>query len=182
MAVSDFWVDYLKGMNPIRPWDKLVLGGYTWPGIAIVEPSVKLSFDVAKQNTQTNAAMPPEYKLRIADKGYDPGGVRALLAVWTVEDWADLKALLPKFSPKTTSKTRDAYDISHPATTLLGIKSVIVNEITVRSPVNQTLYVEFVMTQWFSGLPFKVVRPNGGPLSEKDFKVPNVNPGANVKP
>lgn len=181
MAVSDFWVDYLKGMTPIRPWDKLVLGNYVWPGLAIVEPSVKLSFEVAKQNTQTDASQPPAYKIRIADKGYEPAQIRALLQVWTVDQWADLKALLPKFSPKTNSKTRDAYDISHPATTLLGIKSVIVNSIAVRSPVNQTLYVEFEMTQWFTGLPFKVVRPNGGPLNPKDFMVTSIDPGGNLK-
>jgi hypothetical protein len=177
MAVSDFWIDYLKGQNPIRPWDKLILGGDIWPGIlAQFTPEVSLGYDVSKFMSAFDAKNGPTYKIRITDKGYEPAKLRAVLQVWTVEQWADLKAVLPKYSPKQTSKTRNAFDITHPACSVLGVKSVIVTRISPPLPINQTLLLEIDMVQWFEGTPFKTTRSSGGALPT--FTVDPITPAA----
>lgn len=177
MAVSDFWIDYLKGQNPIRPWDKLVLGKDVWPGILQkFTPVASLGYDVSKFMVSFNSTDGPSYKVRITDKGYEPALIQATLQIWTVEQYADLKLLLPLYSPKTTSKTRTAYDITHPACALLGVKSVILTKVSVPLPVAQTLLIDFDMVQWFEGTPFKTTRPSGGALPTFFAQPPDTGP------
>lgn len=180
--MGDFWVDERKGESPIRTWDKLILGGVTWPGICTIEPGVTLGVDVVKLITNINAiseTSPPIYKARLSDKGYNPATARALVAVWEKDQWEDLEETAAKFSPKQTSKIRDAYDILHPSTAVLGIDSVIITGLRLRHPVNQTLVCEIELLQWFPSMPFKKVRPNGGALNDGDFKVSAPNAAAN---
>lgn len=177
MAVSDFWIDYLAGQNPIRPWDKLILGGDVWPGIlSQFTPVASLGYDVSKFMVSFNQQTGPTYKVRITDKGFDPALIKAVLQVWTVEQYADLKLLLPEYTPKTTSRTRTAYDITHPSCSLMGIKSVILTRVSVPLPVGQTLMVEFDMVQWFEGTPFKTTRPSGGALPTFFAQTPDTGP------
>lgn len=174
---KDFWVDLIKGENPVRPWDKLILGGDVWPGIlAQFTPEVSLGYDVSKFMTSFNSTDGPSYKIRITDKGYDPAKIKAVLQLWDIDQWEDAKILLPKYSPKTTSKTRTAYDIIHPACALLGIKSVIITRISPPMPVGQTLLLEMDMVQWFEGTPFKTTRPSGGALPTFFAQPPDTGP------
>lgn len=171
--MSQFWVDELKGESVLRVWDQLVLGGDTFPGLWQVEPVVELSVDVAKWITNQNSIdenNPPKYEARLVDKGYGPGKLRATGQIWTAAQWRDLQDVLPRFTPKESSDIRDAFDILHPLTKLIGIDSVLVVKVAPRPPVMHTLYLDIEMLQWFPRSPFKKVRPNGGALNASDFE------------
>lgn len=181
--MSQFWVDQIKGDSVLRAWDQLVLGGETFPGLCQIEPSVELSVDVVKWVTNPNSIdenNPPKYEARLVDKGYGPGRLRATVAVWTPDQWRDLQDVLPRYTPKEAQDIRDAFDILHPATKLIGITSVLVTKVTLRPPVMQTLYVELEMLQWFPRSPFKKVRPNGGALNDADASVAAPKPAGNL--
>lgn len=172
--MSQYWTDEVKGESVLRAWDKLVLGDYQFPGIWQIEPTAALGVDVAKWITNQNSIdedNPPKFEARLVDKGFDAGRMRATGQVWTSEQWRDLQDVLPRFTPKESSDIRDAFDILHPATKLLGIESVLVTKVTLRPPVMQTLIIEMELLQWFPRSPFKKVRPNGGALSEADAAV-----------
>lgn len=198
---SDFWVDLKKGESPIRIWDKLTLGGITFPGIAGVECSVGLDLEVAKYQTRLPAGtQPAQFQIGLVDKGYAPGDVRAFIQVWTLDQWEDLKETLPKFSPRSgdkqgsalggtpnnpsaktaNAKGRDAFDISHPATALLGISSVIVKKISLPMIMDQTLIVTMDMIQYFPQAGVRVLHSSGGAINAADFDTPA--PGRNTTP
>jgi hypothetical protein len=179
---DDFWVDTVRGESPLRPWDQLQLGTVILPGLWQVTPAAKISFDVAKQNTNiANPTAPPKFRITITDKGYEPAQVKARGAIWTLEDWNVLQKVLPQIAPKKTTSTRSAWDIVHPATKLLGIDQVIINGVTVNPPVNQTLIVDIDMTQYFPQTKIFILHSSGGPLKQSDFTVAPVKAGDNIK-
>ncbi len=196
---TDFWIDLKKGESPIRIWDKLTLGGITFPGICGIECSVGLDVDIAKYQTRLpSGTSPAQFLIGLVDKGYSPGKVRAILQIWEQDQWEDLKETLPKFSPRSgdkqgssfggtpnnpsaktaNAKGRDAFDIAHPATALLGIASVIVTNITLPMVIDQTLYVQMDMLQYFPQAGVRVLHSSGGALNAKDFDTPS--PGGNA--
>lgn len=102
---TDFWIDLNKGESPIRVWDKLTLGGITFPGLCALECSVGLDLDVAKYQTRLAAGtQPAQFLIGLIDKGYSPGTIRAFLQIWEQDQWEDMKETLPKFSPRSGNK------------------------------------------------------------------------------
>ncbi len=204
---SDFWIDLKKGESPIRLWDKLTLGGITWPGLCLVETGVGLDIDVAKFPTKlASGTSPAQFQITLTDNGYAPGDVNAIVQIWTQEQWEDLQETLPKFSPRSgnqqgssignsnprlsvlpvsnpnaksiAAKGRDAFDIVHPATALLGIDSVIVKRIRLLPISEQTLFVQLEMLQYFPQTGRKLTHSSGGPVV--GFDVPDVKAADNL--
>lgn len=205
---SDFWIDLLKGESPIRVWDKLTLGGITFPGLCKIETGTSLELDVAKFIKKGQSATdPPIYNIRLTDRGYAPGDVRAMIAIWEQDQWEDMKETLPKFSPRTGSDDkgkpngpsgpvatraksqqqqnlagRDAFDIVHPATALLGISSVLVRGVRILPIEEQTLVVVMDMIQYFptrTDWPRPVHTSGGAQVDGSDSAVPKA--GGNIK-
>lgn len=199
--MSDFWVDLVKGESVIRVWDKLTLGGITFPGLASVQASVGLDLEVAKYQLsapQPATGTPAKFQISLTDKGYAPGSVQAIIQIWDKDQWEDMKDTLPKFSPRSGDKTsgnlgapginqrsallsakgRDAFDIVHPSTALLGIDAIIVNKVSVLPIVEQTLVVQLEMTQYFPQTGHRVLHSSGGSMKQQDF---DVSPGGNLK-
>lgn len=196
MPDTDFWIDEKKGESPIRVWDKLTLGGVTWPGLCRITCGVGLDIDVAKWlEREAQGTSPAQFQITLTDKGYLPGTLRATIEVWEVDQWEDLKETLPQFSPRSGQKYsagpgaavartsqvrgRDAFDIIHPATALLGIDSVIVKHITIPEIVNQTLTVQMDMLQYFPATGVRNLRTGGAAATAADAQVPQ--PGKNLK-
>lgn len=178
---GQFWVDMKKGESPIRQWDKLVLGGVVWPGLCKIWPVKELAVDVSKQKDSKGKPKSPT----LTDNGYNPSKVKAVVQVWEQKDWERLEVILGQCAPKQGSTVRDAYVIIHPATTLLGIKSVIITGVSVNPPEEQTLSIELTLLEYFPETAppatAKKVHSSGGPLNEKDFTVAPVAPGGQLK-
>jgi len=196
--VSDFWVDLTKGESVVRVWDKLTLGGITFPGLASVQASVGLDLEVAKyQLALPDGTNPAKFQISLTDKGYAPGTVQAIIQIWDKDQWEDMKDTIPKFSPRSGDKTsgslgaagvnqksallsakgRDAFDIVHPTTALLGIDAVIVTKVSLMPIAEQTLFVQLEMTQYFPQTGHRVLHSSGGAMRQDDFQV---KPGGNV--
>lgn len=197
--MSDFWVDLTKGESVVRVWDKLTLGGITFPGLCSLQTSVGLDLEVAKyQLAPPSGSNPAKFQISLTDKGYAPGSVQAIVQIWDQDQWEDMKETLPKFSPRSGAKTsgplgapginqksallsakgRDAFDIAHPATALLGIDAVIINRVSVMPIVEQTLFVQLEMTQYFPQTGQRVLHSSGGALNPQDAEV---GAGGNLK-
>ncbi len=202
---TDFWIDLNKGESPIRVWDKLTLGGVTFPGICQVECAVDLDISVEKfRKTLPSGTTPSKFLTSMIDGGYNPGKVRATIIIWEKDQWEDMKETLPKFSPvsgdkymsadtaellaldgasptrsKATGKGRDAFDISHPATHLLGISTVIVKGVAIPPVIDQTFTVIMDLWQYFPETPFARNQYTKGAGGNVDATVPN--PSKNAK-
>lgn len=169
--MTEHWID---PENPESVWDKLYLGGETWPGLASVEPIQQRAIAVAKKRGKEPT---------LTDNGYDPGEVKAVLQIWTAEQWAELKVLIPRFSPRKNDTVRTPLDIWHPTTSLLGIDSVVIRHIAPRQPVNQIMLFEINMVQWFPETTRgsrSTGRSDGGSLDQSDFEVNPPNPANNL--
>lgn len=180
-SAPNYWVDTKIGESPVTPWDFLVLGGEMFPGACKIECANRLNVDVARQfDPVTNLPKLPT----LTDKGYEPAKLTATVQVWLRSDWGYLLDLLPAIVPKKKSFVggRDAFDIMHPATDLLGITSVIITGVKVQPPQEQTLTVVIDMLEWFpetvKANP-KKLRPNSVPLTQKDVPLPP-EPEANL--
>lgn len=197
---TDFWIDLNKGESPIRVWDKLILGGVVFPGLCRISGSgVGAGVDVAKYQVKAPSGTDPaQFDITLTDKGYNPGTLRATIEVWDVDQWEDFKETLPQFSPRTGTKYgsglagsqaafaknakvkgRDAFDIVHPATALLGIDSVIVLNVSVPEVMDQTLVTVIDMMQYFPATGIRNLRSGGAAATASDAAVPK--PGGNIK-
>jgi hypothetical protein len=159
-------------------WDSLFLGGTTWPGVAIVEPEVSRSIDVAKQ-----ANLPPT----LTDKGYNPGKVKVQLVMWNLGQWEDFQEVIPNFHPRKANGLRYPLDILHPATSVLGIDTVYLEKISTKHPSDQVYTVTLELLEWFPETKpgtkvqgFDGTSKSGAPLNPKDFEVATPNSGANL--
>jgi hypothetical protein len=188
--MAEFWINTEKLESPIRAWDKLTLGGITFPGIVRLSTGVNITLEPNK--VQTKAASgdkPAQFAISLADRGYNAAKVRATIEVWTKEQWEDLEETLPKFTPRTGEKQgssiggtannpnaqrtkgikgRDAFDIVHPATALLGITAVIVEAVSLPEIVDQTLVVTLDMLQYFPQHGVRTVHGNVGNTDNLD--------------
>lgn len=195
--MAEFWINTTNLESPIRQWDRLILGGITFPGLCKLQCGVGVNLEVnpfqEKPATDTD---PPVVGISLIDKGYKPATLRAVVAVWTKEQWGSLEAILPAFSPRSGNKQgtagtaaralrtkgikgRDAFDIVHPATALLGIQSVIIESIELPPIEEQTLYVTIGMIQYFPTHGIRTVHGGAGePLDSTDL---DVSAGDNVK-
>ncbi len=169
--MTDFWIN---SAGPYTRWDKLYLGGKTWPGVAQVEPVANRSIDVAKRRGREPT---------LTDNGYNPGDVKATIRVWTEEQWSELQNLIPEFSPRKSETLTTPYEIYHPSTALLGIDAVSIKSINPKPPVEGSLFVEIQMIQWFpetSRRPRSQGRSDGGALNQSDFEVDEPDAESNL--
>lgn len=174
---DDFWRDEAPGESVWRPWDKLILGGITFPGVVKITCAIGVGIDVNKYlKKRGTATEPAQFRITLTDRGYEPGTVRAEVEIWDADQWEDLKETLPKFTPRTgdfqgsdivgaTSadgtvtnqaakrsdniKGRDAFDIVHPTTRLLGVDSVVIKGISVPHVENGCLKFTIDMIEYF---------------------------------
>jgi hypothetical protein len=204
-TVGDYWIDLAKNESPWRIWDKLILGGVVFPGLAQISPEISNETTPDKWlKTKATGTTPAEFLITLSDKGYNPGRIRAVLQIWTLEQWEDLRETLPKFAPRTSTKPknktrstsqlngsspdvnisdgagRDAFDIIHPATALLGIDSVIILRIGLPPVFDQTLFVEIDMMQYFPNTGDRILHSDGGSDSAGGLAPPPAA-GKNVK-
>lgn len=179
--MSNFWSGENRGESAITAWDKLIMGGVTWPGVCKIDPVTELEIDVAKQKKKGEEV---GKDATLTDKGYKPATVKATIQIWDREDWEELEKILPKFAPKKTSTVRDAFDIYHPSAALLGIDTVVVQSVSIHHPEEQTLIVEMQLLQYFpeTAIEKKKVVANAGNSRRggESLEAANPNPGRNI--
>lgn len=195
--MSDFWVEENSG------WDKLTLGGITFPGLARVRGEVGVGISPNKYRTsEATQDRPAQFKLTLTDQGVDAGTLSVELRIWEEDHWEDIKETLPKFIPRNGDfqgseivgisvnnvvlsqaarrseniTGRDAFDISHPMVKLLGIKSVVIRKISISPVEGQVLSINFDMLQYFPPSTYPRTTHGG---SGKEEGVP-VDPAPNV--
>ncbi len=194
---GNFWIDLRKGDSVITAWDKLKLGGVVFPGLCQIAPEVSCETDIAKWLKKlATKTTPAEFIITLTDKGYVPGIVRATIMVWEEDQWEDLKETLPQFSPRkkaftaladdaTATRTkgagRDAFDITHPATALLGIDSVIVTKVGLPQLIDQTLYVDMSFMQYYPQTGHRVLHSSGGSLNGRGLEPVPPSGAAGIK-
>lgn len=182
---DDFWVDELAGESPWRVWDKLILGGITFPGVCKITCGTGIGIDVNKVlKKRATAADAAQFRITLTDRGYNPGIIRAELSIWESDQWEDLKETLPKFTARSGDfqgsdvvgestgdvgakrskgiKGRDAFDIVHPVTRLLGVDSVIVQNISVPHVEAGELKIMIDMLQYFEPAAYPRTLHGGG--------------------
>lgn len=119
------------------PWDVCALGGWALPGIARVQVKSRKRFDVKKSKGVGGATL--------TFTGYDPSDVTIELRVWTPAHLNTLNSLIPQIVKQKLGgiggaaaiASRLAVDINHPATTLVGIHSVVVEGLSSLEPSEQ---------------------------------------------
>lgn len=183
MAI-EFWVDTKKGENVIRSWDKLQLGTLIFPGLAVVTGKTSNTYEPIKQNTNPEADQnitPPKYEPRLFYKGYNLGPLTAQIQVWTVDDWKVLQNYIKQVrpSPNDIGGAIDAWDISHPVASLLGIKSVVVTGVGDPVIAAQTLTIRIEMLEWAKRGKYYTVHGGGGPTIKPP--APSLDPAGNAK-
>jgi hypothetical protein len=168
--VTDFWI---RDDQAFTRWDKLLLGGKVFPGVAQLEPMQQRAIGVAKRRGREPT---------LTDNGYDPGQLKASVRVWEESQWVELQDLVPQFSPRKNDTIRTPYEIYHPATELLGIDVVTITSISVKPPEAGVLVCEIAMIQWFpeTRRSQRIGRGDGGVLDQNDFEVNAPNPEANL--
>ncbi len=199
--MSDFWVEQDAG------WDKLILGGITFPGLARVRAEVGADITPNKiRTTMATKDRPAQFKLTLTDGGVAAGSLNVELRIWEPDHWEDIKETLPKFVPRNGDfqgseiigisvnnvvlsqsarrseniTGRDAFDISHPMVKLLGIKSVVIRKITISPVEGQILSISFDMLQYFPPSTYPRTT-HGGSGSEEGIPVdPKPNAGKRV--
>lgn len=194
--MSDFWVEQDAG------WDKLVLGGITFPGLARVRAEVSCGISPNRiRETEATKDRPAKFKLTLSDQGVEPASLNVELRIWEVDHWEDIKGTLPKFVPRNGDfqgseivgisvnnvvlsqsarrseniTGRDAFDISHPMVKLLGIKSVVIRKIAISPVEGQVLSISFDMIQYFPPSTYPRTT-HGGSGPEKGIPVENKAP------
>lgn len=125
-------------------WDKLILAGQTFPGVAVVEADQGRAVETKKRRRWDGVFL--------RDNGRDPSNIKAVLFVWTPEQSQELDRILPGFFPRQSGGLTSPTDISHPVTRILGIKQVYVKKISVSNPNQGILRVNFEMIEWFEKL------------------------------
>lgn len=122
-------------------WDACYLGSYRLPGIATVDVSLGRKLDVKSAPGSDGAT--------ITDKGYEPAKVKIRCVMWTEQHKWDLTTILTALHPKHAN-TKQALDISHASTAMLGIRSVYIQ--TISGPklgsAKGTKEIEFSCVEW----------------------------------
>ena len=103
-------------------WDVLGLAGDEVPGLAKVKATRKYKLDKKDQAGADGGDL--------TGLGHMPAEVEITLRIWNTDQFNDLQALLPKIMVKPGKGVPSPVDASHPALTLLGIKSLYITEIS----------------------------------------------------
>lgn len=102
-------------------WDTLILGGDVWPGLPTVDVQVSRSIDAQKKKGDDGA--------NLVDQGYEPAKVKITLRLWLADQWSDLQRLLATIHPRRKGGVRTPLEIVHPATQLVGVRTIYVTAI-----------------------------------------------------
>lgn len=173
----------------MRPWDGLALGGnganLNFPGLWQLEPKVGIGFEVTKRllnpgGASKNPPDPPQFRITLTPKGYNPATINATGEIWTANDWKTLKSYLPQISPKKVNTAQPvAWNLTHPGCNLLGIDQVIITDISMPRIVDQTLTIQISMLQYFpQGQIFKNPYGNVGNTNFSGKSAANANVSA----
>jgi hypothetical protein len=133
-------------------WDTLTLGPHQMPGIWTVDGPIKRAIDVKKSKGQDGA--------RLKDEGQEPGGFDIVGKLVSKEDWDKLQVIMPDLHPKKLGGEREATAIDHPATSLIGIEFIYINEIYTPTIDNGILMVRMHAFQWTKTPPVKKKQKN----------------------
>lgn len=163
-----FWDD-----NQESFWGLLWLGGDQWPGSWRLDASQKREIDVAKPS-----GAPPT----LTDKGAGPGRAKATGMIWTPEQVDEINILLEKYSPKNPNALRTPLDIFHPSAILIGLYSVVIEEVRVTHPTDQILRIDLDLLQWFPMTKVQQATKTAvsDPLNPEDFRVDLPDAGQNL--
>jgi len=166
--VLPFWDD-----NQESFWGLLWLGGDQWPGSWRLDASQKREIDVAKPS-----GAPPT----LTDKGAGPGRAKATGMIWTPEQVDEINILLEKYSPKNPNALRTPLDIFHPSAILIGLYSVVIEEVRVTHPADQILRIDLDLLQWFPMTKVQQATKTAvsDPLNPEDFRVDPPDAGQNL--
>lgn len=99
----------------------VVLGGDTWPGLAVVECDVSRAVDSQKRKGDDGA--------NLVDQGYEPAKVKIVITGWLDEQQSELERLLPRIHPRRKGGIRTPLDIWHPTTQLVGVRQIYVTRV-----------------------------------------------------
>lgn len=121
-ATVPFWDDPPQTLDPSNahasPWDVCVLNGIPFPGLCVVQSKTKKRLDVKKAKGGRCATL--------TFTGNDPADVMITCRIWTPTHLDQLQSVIRIIQPKPNAKSFTAVDIYHPALSVLGINSVVV--------------------------------------------------------
>lgn len=110
-----------------NPWDVVNLNGKPLPGLCKVKAIGKLTIDRKKP--------PGADGLTITSQGYDPGNVDIEILLWTWAQWKEMvQAAVTLWARPRRGGQIKALDISHPALSLWGIRSVVIEGVSIPEP------------------------------------------------
>ena len=116
-----------------NPWDIVFLNGQPMPGLCKIKAEPVVHFDKKKPGGVDG--------LTITAQGYIPGAVQIEVLLWTEEQWEFFQAISDTIwtKPKRGGVIK-AIDLSAPGTDLWGIKSIVVEGVSVpeEGPVPQS--------------------------------------------
>lgn len=146
---GSFWLRTTDGIEgpviPPNPWDTVILGGESLPGVCVVKGTPTLAFDKKKAGGIDGAT--------ITVNGYLPGPIEIEVTMWTPEQFARMKQIAPKLWTKPNKKTAAASlkkAITHPAFALWGITAVVVLGVSVpeKGPLEGTKVVKIKCVEY----------------------------------
>lgn len=123
-------------------WDTITLGEFRMPGVWTIEGPVKRAIDVKKKKGFDGG--------RLKDEGYEPGAFDLVGRMVEPDHWKRLQEIIPTIHPLKSGGVREPVFIDHPATALLGIEYVYIDEIYTPSLDNGILEIRMHAYQWTS--------------------------------
>jgi len=149
-----------------NPWDVVFLNGEPCPGLCRVKAEPTIHFDKKKPGGVDG--------LTITTQGYIPGPVQIEILLWTPEQWEFFQAVADRIWTKPKrGGTVKAIDISHPATDLWRIKSIVVEGVSVPEdgPVPQSKIVRIKAVEFLPPEKTRTatIKAAGKPKRDKHF-------------
>lgn len=122
-------------------WDQIAIAGTTLPGMVIVSgQGIARKIDVKSSPNRDGA--------RIRDRGYDPAKFDVEVIVWTEQQFSDLLPTLEGLQPKRRGGERQPVDVSHPALSMLGIRSMYVEAVGMPQVKGGKLHITIKAIEW----------------------------------
>src|SRR5690606_24750713 len=102
--------------------------------------------------------------------------------IWTASQVDEINVLLEKYSPKNPNALRTPLDIFHPSAILIGLYSVVIEEVRVTHPADQILRIDLDLLQWFPMTKVQQATKTAvsDPLNPEDFRVDPPDAGQNL--
>lgn len=107
-------------------WDRLVLGRWILPGVAKVNVSHTMTYDIVQPRGRQLAHVRP--------MGTNPRTINVELTVYDAESFDEMASILKELSSVSTGREVAPYQISHPSPNNMGIKEVVIQAINPGNP------------------------------------------------